>query len=345
MEVTTVAPMAVREVRPTPIVPVASFRTGVAAIIVVTVVWRYWTMSDWSWFQDDWVYMTKAAELPFWEYLSQNYNGHIMPGQFAIAWAMAEVAPLNYSYAVLVILGFIALSILIWAAALRTIFGERGRLLYMLVVLAISPLFMPISLWSAAAIQVFPLQLFMGLAVLFTARYMLEGRQRADLIGLTASYVAGLLFWEKALLIAVPVAFVAALLSSGSLRDRAANSKWVLGVIAGATVVYLPAYVLLTRHGDAAGPSCSRSETWVRRSRLSSPASSMWGFPRSWAAWSTPEDPQQLFAASFGSHDPGVPLASRRGSCSRHSNAQVGLPDDRHGSVVCGRRMGSAVHQ
>jgi hypothetical protein len=298
---TTVAPESLDEVKPARIVPASSFRTGVFALVMITVIWRYWTMSGWSWFQDDWLYMTKAAELPLWEYLTQNYNGHIMPGQFALAWAMVHTAPLNYSYAVFIVLAFIALSILSWAAALRTIFGERGRLLYMLVVLALSPIFMPVSLWWAAGIQVYPLQLFMGLAVLFTGRYMLEGRRRADLFGLAASYVLGLLFWEKALLIAVPVAFVAVLLSTGRLRIRVRDSRWVLGVIAAITLVYLPAYIMLTRNGDAAdtklfekrdlGETISFFFTGV----LDVGVPALLGGP-----WYTPTDPQQLFAATSG---------------------------------------------
>ena len=169
---------------------------GVTIIVVVAVVWRYWTISSWSWFQDDWIYVTRTTELSFWDYITQNYNGHLMPAQFMIAWLITKVAPLDYSYAVATTIFFTVASLLAWAAALRTIFGERLRLLYPLIILAMSPVFMPISLWWAAAIQTFPLQLSMGLCVLFTARYTMRGRSGWDIVALAASYCVGLLFWQ-----------------------------------------------------------------------------------------------------------------------------------------------------
>src|SRR5665811_1500667 len=36
------------------------FRVGVAVLLSVTMFWRVWTTSSWSWFQDDWVYLEKT---------------------------------------------------------------------------------------------------------------------------------------------------------------------------------------------------------------------------------------------------------------------------------------------
>lgn len=201
---------------------------------------------------DDWVYLTRTAEMPFWSYVTQNYNGHVMPGQFLLAWVSTKLAPLDYTWAVVVVIALMVASIVVWSLALTTIFGERLRLLYALTVLALSPLFMPISLWWAAAIQVFPLQLAMGASVLFTARYLTEGRRRVDLVGLGISYALGLVFWQKALLIVVPVAFVTLLLSSGSIRSVVRTNARLLAVPAAITAAYLPVFIALTRGGDAA---------------------------------------------------------------------------------------------
>lgn len=277
------------------------FRTGLIVLVAVAVVWRYWTLSSWSWFQDDWIYLTKTAELPFWQYVTQNYNGHLMPGQFVVAWLITKLVPLDYSYAVATTLFFVVASLLAWAAALRTIFGERTRLLYPLVILALSPLFMPISLWWAAAMQVFPLQLSMGLCVFFVARYAVHGFRRRDLVGLSMSYALGLLFWQKALLIVVPVVFVALLLSNGTIRQRVAFAWRAAWAPLAITVAYIPLYVALTRSGDAA-----RTQLFVARSLretldffltgiLDIGIPAIVGGP-----WSPLSNPQQTYASGSG---------------------------------------------
>jgi hypothetical protein len=237
------------------------FRIGVLVLVLLTAIWRFWTLSSWSWFQDDWVYLTRTTELPFWQYISQNYNGHLMPGQFVVAWVITKAAPLDHSYAVATTVFFVVASLVAWAAALRTIFGERARLLYPMVILALSPLFMPISLWWAAAMQVFPLQLAMGLSVLFVARYMMYGHRRRDLVGLSLSYAFGLFFWQKALLVFVPIVFVALLLSHGALGERLRSAWRVVWAPLALSLAYIPVYVGLTRSENA-----SRPELFVARS-------------------------------------------------------------------------------
>ena len=236
-----------------------TFRIGVLFIVILTAAWRLLTMLQWSWFQDDWIYLTRTAELPFFDYLSQNYNGHLMLGQFALAWVITKVAPLDYSVAVVVTVAFCVGSILTWAAALRSIFGERARLLIAVFVLALSPLFMPISLWWAAAIQVFPLQLSMGMTLLFTSRYLLEGRQRRDLLRVMASYAFGLIFWQKSLLIAIPIGFLALMLAHGSFWGRLRQIRPLVVATAATAGAYLPLYLLLTREHDAARTSLFES--------------------------------------------------------------------------------------
>lgn len=227
------------------------FRVGMAVLLSVTLFWRAWTTSSWSWFQDDWVYLEKTQSMGFWDYLFQSYNQHLMPGQFAYVWLIAHVAPLDYTWAA----GFVTLcallSVLVWALALVEIFGERLRLMIPLVLLALSPLFLPTSLWWAAGIQIFPLQLFMGLSVLFMGRWLRLGGHK-NLILLGISYACGLLLWEKALLIVVPTLYVGILIADGRLAHRVRRivvPTALLGVVSSA---YLVVYLLATRHS---GPS------------------------------------------------------------------------------------------
>ena len=278
-----------------------AFRMGVTIIVVVAVVWRYWTISSWSWFQDDWIYVTRTTELSFWDYITQNYNGHLMPAQFMIAWLITKVAPLDYSYAVATTIFFTVASLLAWAAALRTIFGERLRLLYPLIILAMSPVFMPISLWWAAAIQTFPLQLSMGLCVLFTARYIMRGRSGWDLAALAASYCVGLLFWQKALLLLVPIGFVAILVGTGSVQQRLRTALRVLTPVLAITAAYVPVYLLLTRRVDDANTTLFKprelgdSLNFFLTGVVDIGIPSLLGGP-----WRALSEPQQVFGSSSG---------------------------------------------
>lgn len=284
-----------------PIRPSFVFRTGVSVIVLVTMTWRFWTVSQWSWFQDDWIYLTRSAEMPFVDFIFQNYNGHIMPAQFSIVWVMTHVAPLDYSFALTTVVLFSGALLIAWSLALREIFGERARLLYPIFLLGLSPLFMPVSLWWAAAMQVYPLILFMGLTVLFVARFFLRGQRWGDLLGVLVAYTSGLLFWEKALLIVIPASFMAVFLSRGSLGRRIRGSRPALLVLFGASAVYIPIYVLMTRSGDSAETEllvrrgATESFTFFATGLLDVGVPTLLGGP-----WSTIENPQQVFASSSG---------------------------------------------
>ena len=225
------------------------FRVGLLVLVVVTAVWRWWTISHWSWFADDWIYLDQTQHQGFVEYVFQGYNSHLMPGQFLITWVLTAVAPLDYGWAAAVLTLFAVGSVVAWATAFREMFGERVQLLLPLALLALSPLVLMPTVWWASALQVLPLQLFMGLSVLFTARFLLRGHRRRDLVWLLVSYGLGLFFWQKALLIMIPMAFVAWVLSTGSVRSRVTSVARALVVPAAVSVVYAIVYLVSRRSG------------------------------------------------------------------------------------------------
>ncbi len=204
------------------------FRVGLLVLVVVTAAWRWWTISHWSWFADDWIYLYETQQQGFLAYVFQGYNSHLMPGQFLVTWLITAWQPLDFGLAAIVLTVFAVASLIAWAAALREIFGEKVQLLFPLVLLALSPLLLMPTVWWASGIQVLPLQLFMGLSVLFVARYSLRGHRRSDMAALLVSYGLGLFFWEKALLIAIPVLLVSWVLSSGGPRQRLVTALRVL---------------------------------------------------------------------------------------------------------------------
>ena len=238
----------------------STFRLGALAILVVTLVWRTWTVSSWSWIQDDWIYQIEAQRQPLADYLTQNYNQHFMPGQFLLAWASTTLAPLDYTVAVVVTVGLSVLSILAWAAALAEVFGETSRALLALALVALSPIFLPTSLWWAASIQVLPLQLTMALVILFLCRYLRRPGIR-PLVGLGATYLLGLFFWQKALLLVIPAVFLVLLLGTGSPLARLRASWRPLSLLAAITVVYLPAYLFVLAKPGSAGMGVDRTFT------------------------------------------------------------------------------------
>ena len=228
------------------------FRVGLLILVVATAAWRWWTISHWSWFADDWIYLYETQQQGFLAYVFQGYNSHLMPGQFLVTWLITAWQPLDFGLAAVVLTLFAVASLLAWAAALREIFGEKVQLLLPLLLLALSPLLLMPTVWFASGVQVLPLQLFMGLSVLFLARYVLRGGRRRDVVWLVVSFAAGLFFWEKALLIMIPVAFVGYLLVEGSPVARIRRLVPVLAAPTVLAAVYAVVY-LTTRRSGAIG--------------------------------------------------------------------------------------------
>jgi hypothetical protein len=228
------------------------FRVGLLILVVATAAWRWWTISHWSWFADDWIYLYETQQQGFLTYLFQGYNSHLMPGQFLVTWLVTAWQPLDFGLAALVLTLFAVGSLVAWAAALREIFGEKVQLLLPLLFLALSPLLLMPTVWFASGVQVLPLQLFMGLSVLFLARYVLRGGRRRDAVWLVVSFAAGLFFWEKALLIMIPVAFAGYLLVEGSPVTRLRRLVPVLAAPTVLAAIYTIVY-LTTRRSGAIG--------------------------------------------------------------------------------------------
>jgi hypothetical protein len=228
------------------------FRVGLLILVVATALWRWWTISHWSWFADDWIYLYETQEQGFLPYVFQGYNSHLMPGQFLLTWLITAWQPLSFGLAALVLAAFAVGSLLAWAVALREIFGEKVQLLLPLLLIALSPLLLMPTVWFASGVQVLPLQLFMGLSILFLARYVLRGHRRGDAVWLLVSFAAGLFFWEKSLLVMIPLAFVGYLLVEGSPVARVRRLVPVLAAPAVLAAIYTVVY-LTTRRSGAIG--------------------------------------------------------------------------------------------
>jgi len=225
------------------------FRVGWAVIILVTLSVRLYTLSKWSWFQDDYLFVSNVDRMPFLDYVFQDYNSHLQPGQFLVVWLVTRLDPLNFGLATAATCLFAVTALVAWGLALREIFGERLHLLAALLLLGLSPTLVSVSLWWAAALSVYTLYTFMGLSVWFMARFLLRDQRRRDLVGLTASYALGLFFWEKALLVSVPLFFLVCLLGPTDRRDAIRLAVRSLLPAAVISVAYVLVYVIVPRPG------------------------------------------------------------------------------------------------
>ena len=224
----------------------STYRAGAAVIIVVALVLRGWSVSRWSWESDDWVYMERTRSLGFVDYLFQNYNGHVMPGEFLIQWMVTKAAPLTHGVAVaLVAIGAAAVAAA-WALALRELFGERRRLLAPLALISLTPLLVQSTIWWAAALQALSLLGAMALCVLYAAR-LARLRDRSSLVGLLLSFALGLFMWQKAILLVIPLAAVLIFATPGRLSERLKVHRKNLLVLASVAAGYVVAYVALVR--------------------------------------------------------------------------------------------------
>lgn len=207
---------------------------------------RLWLGVQFTWLTDDWTYTVRSNTLPLPRFLLESYNGHVGPGQFLLVWLVGRIAPLSFGFAMSVAALLGAAALVLWGAALRQVFGPRLVLLVPLTLMALSPMALWAGLWWASAVQAAPLQLATAGMVLLAARWT-STRARRDLVALVATFVLGLLFWEKTLLSVIPVLGVVWMMTPGRTRDRLRSGLPVLGVLLAASLGYLTAYALALR--------------------------------------------------------------------------------------------------
>lgn len=215
----------------------------------LTMVWRGWCGWHFAFLFDDWAYIAKADQLGLIDFLTQSYNRHFMPGTFLLAWLMIKVGSLSFGFIAVADAVLSGLSIVVWGLALRELFGPRRRLLVVLVGIAASPSMTWSTLWWASALQAAPLQLATAGAVLFAARWTRE-HTTGVLLRLVLVFIVGILFWEKALLIVIPVTVVLVAASTGSMRERLRSSVGPVVALLAVAGIYLALYRAVSTGGN-----------------------------------------------------------------------------------------------
>jgi hypothetical protein len=180
---------------------------GAVGLILLQAVVRGWVKFG-GWFvADDMSFIGRAEHMPFWsqEYLLAAWNGHFMPGAFALVRVLEDLWPVNYVPVALVDITLQAVAGLLAYRLLVSLFGARPAVLLPLTVFLFSPMTLPAFLWWAAALNQVPGQIAMICALLLQVLYHRSGLTRYGVLGAVA-VAAGLLFSEKVLLV-VPCVF------------------------------------------------------------------------------------------------------------------------------------------
>ena len=183
---------------------------GAVALMLVAVQlgWRAALLGRGYFTQDDYLMLTLGGQTLSLDLLMTDYSGHLFPGGFLIAWLNTQLAPLDWTVAVveIVVLQLVA-SVLAWLVLCRLLPASWWRL----PVLA-AYLFCPLSLWPtqwwAVAIQYLPVSIFLFLATWALLHRLQEGSRWSGPLVVLAT-VAGLLFQERAVLYPVVLGFVA----------------------------------------------------------------------------------------------------------------------------------------
>lgn len=223
-----------------------SYRNLVLALVLATFALRLWSVSRWSWNSDDWIYMHDASFEPLLAFVFQNYNGHFMPGQFLVVWVLNAVAPLDHSVVAVVTAAWAAALAGLWAVALRHLSGTGAVTWSMLLLLTLTPLQIHPTMWWAAALQTLALQTCLAACLYFAARLVDSGGESGGR-GLVVSYVLGLVMWEKALFLLLPVVVVLLHRTSGPVLEVLKRYRGVLTWLAGVSAAYLVVFLAAVR--------------------------------------------------------------------------------------------------
>ncbi len=233
------------------------------ALIVLQLVWRAWSLSHSHFWQDDFVYVHQASQGLSLGYLFQDYEGHLMPGQFLLSWVLSELAPLAWLPAAGLVVGLQVIASLLVLRLVRDMVGDGPLGFVVLAIYLLSPIAFTASVWWASALQALPLQICMAWALGAHLRYLRTGSSRALAMTVLAILV-GLLFWQKAVLI--PPLLVAFTLTVGPLFTGRSLGG-LLRRCAGAMAAYLAlalaygiAYFLITEQDGSGLPT--GTELW-----------------------------------------------------------------------------------
>lgn len=230
------------------------------ALVVVQLLFRWWWATDGYFWQDDFRYLAQASRGLSMDVLLQDYNGHLLPGSFAVSRLVVALGS-SYAVALTIVLALQAGASLLLVWVVNLLFPRR---LLSLVVLA-AAMFTPLTLagisWYAFGLQLWPVQIAMLACIGGYLRWRAT-RSWHWFALIVLGYAGGLFFWEKALLIPGVLVLLAVLVLDRhepiAARLRALLREWELWLpMIALTIGYVAVYLSHTESiggGGAQGP-------------------------------------------------------------------------------------------
>jgi hypothetical protein len=213
-----------------------------AAVVMLAVqlVWRFDLVRRVYFRQDDFTFLARGLENALtWDYLMRVDYGHLVPGPFAIQWAMGRLGVYNDTLAHTVTLTLTAAAALALLRLLYLLFGARPAILLPFGLYLFTPMTISALSWWTVAIETLPYQVALPMALSSNILYVRTGRFRHATAA--AAWTAfAMLFFVKAPFIPV-LAFV---LTAGWLGGprRRQWPAWALyaGLVAAYAAVFFP---------------------------------------------------------------------------------------------------------
>ena len=221
-------------------------------------------------------------------YLFDDHDGHVMPAAFFVAGIITRIAPLNWAGPALSLIVLQLLASLALLRALHVILGWRPVLIIPLTFALFTPLAVPGFAWWSAGLNSLPMLAALAWICADTTLLVRTGNQRYAVTALI-TYVAGLLFFEKAAIIPFVAFAVTALLAhvtgdDSSLRTtwRGGKRLWISSLVL--TAVWSVIYLVVVDQGRW---SSDLAMTWdlLRRSVTHGIVPGLVGGPWSWDRW------------------------------------------------------------
>ena len=223
--------------------PVITVALGMVALQLV---YRSWAIFSGFFYTDDYQLLLQASEQGLTRgYLLEPYNSHVMPGSRWLIWVVESSGSLNWELAATMTLVMQALASLACLWMLVTLFGRRWLVLAPFTLYLTSAITAQATLWWISSLNQISIQATFFLAVGTWVQY-LRTRRIGWLAGSALSVAAGLLFFQKALLVLPVLVFVAIVyFASGSPWRRLVDlvrGFWpalvAMGAVAGAYAWY-----------------------------------------------------------------------------------------------------------
>ncbi len=162
-------------------------------------------------------------------YLFDDHDGHVMPAAFLVGGAIVRLAPLDWTGPAISLVALQLLASLALVRALYVILGWRPVLLVPLTFALFTPLGVPGFAWWAAALNSLPMLAALAWVCADAILLVRTGNQRYAVTGVL-TYLAGLLFFEKAAVIPFVTFAVAALLWHVQGDRAPLRTVWRAGV-------------------------------------------------------------------------------------------------------------------